>query len=184
MEKGNTGLRREEKLQVGNRQNPMLDQQFTLTVRSNLSHTLGSAVAPVTTAGGSYSNNQPIAYTVDSQGTIDFPVLGKLSVAGMTRKELAQYIQDRLFLAFFRHEFLAARRVQNRAAPVDRVGHASFIQFYYVASNQSIPSTANAIAFQTMIQGSTYNSTNTGVHAGSITAAGKYTNSLYALLRS
>ena len=90
-------LRPEDKINiVVNSQNPMLDQQFTLTVRSNLSHTLGSAVAPVTTAGGSYSNNQPIAYTVDSQGTIDFPVLGKLSVAGMTRKELAQYIQDRL----------------------------------------------------------------------------------------
>ena len=37
-----------------------------------------------------------IAYTVDEQGTIDFPVLGKIRVAGMTRQEVSTYIKDRL----------------------------------------------------------------------------------------
>lgn len=37
-----------------------------------------------------------MAYTVDSKGQIDFPVLGKLTVAGMKREEVAEMIQSRL----------------------------------------------------------------------------------------
>lgn len=35
-------------------------------------------------------------YTVDSQGNINFPVLGKLHIAGMTREEVAEYIRREL----------------------------------------------------------------------------------------
>lgn len=35
-------------------------------------------------------------YTVDSNGCIDFPVLGKLHVAGLTRAETAEYIKNEL----------------------------------------------------------------------------------------
>lgn len=35
-------------------------------------------------------------YTLDSQGDINFPVLGKLHVAGMTREELGEYIRREL----------------------------------------------------------------------------------------
>lgn len=35
-------------------------------------------------------------YTVDSKGNIDFPVLGKLNVQGMTREEIAAYIKTEL----------------------------------------------------------------------------------------
>ena len=37
-----------------------------------------------------------MAYTVDSKGQIDFPVLGKLTVAGLKREEVAEMIQSRL----------------------------------------------------------------------------------------
>lgn len=37
-----------------------------------------------------------MAYTVDTNGCIDFPVLGRLSVAGMRRDEVATMIKDRL----------------------------------------------------------------------------------------
>lgn len=37
-----------------------------------------------------------MAYTVDSKGQIDFPVLGKLTVAGMKREDIAEMIQTRL----------------------------------------------------------------------------------------
>ena len=37
-----------------------------------------------------------VPYTVDSKGQIDFPVLGKLTVAGMKREEIAYMIQSRL----------------------------------------------------------------------------------------
>lgn len=47
---------------------------------------------------GSNSNNaQGISgYTVDKDGYIDFPVLGKIHVAGKTREEIAAYIKDEL----------------------------------------------------------------------------------------
>jgi polysaccharide export outer membrane protein len=37
-----------------------------------------------------------LGYSVDSEGTIDFPELGALYVAGMTRKQLADMIKNRL----------------------------------------------------------------------------------------
>lgn len=90
-------LRPEDKINiVVNSSNPMLEQQFTLTTMSP-AYTLGTSVSPQTTAGKNSSNyGQMVAYTVDEQGTIDFPVLGKISVGGKTRKEVAQYIQSRL----------------------------------------------------------------------------------------
>lgn len=43
------------------------------------------------------SGNENVApYTLDRQGDINFPVLGKLHVAGMTREELAEYIRREL----------------------------------------------------------------------------------------
>lgn len=89
-------LKPEDKINiVVNSSNPMLAQQFTLTT-TNSKNILGSSVSPKTTVGGSVGNTQMIAYTVDEQGTIDFPVLGKISVGGKTRREVAEYIQDRL----------------------------------------------------------------------------------------
>ncbi len=89
-------LRPEDKINiVVNSSNPMLEQQFTLTT-PNSNYTLGATVKPKTTNSNNGSYSQTIAYTVDEQGTIDFPVLGKISVGGKTRKEVASYIQDRL----------------------------------------------------------------------------------------
>lgn len=90
-------LRPEDKINiVVNSSNPMLEKQFTLTTMSP-NYMLGSSVTPQTTAGKVNSAyGQMVAYTVDEQGTIDFPVLGKISVGGKTRKEVAQYVQDRL----------------------------------------------------------------------------------------
>lgn len=42
------------------------------------------------------NNNQLAGYTIDRNGDIDFPVLGKLHLAGMTREQAAAYIKDRL----------------------------------------------------------------------------------------
>lgn len=41
-------------------------------------------------------NNAFSSYTIDNKGCIDFPVLGKISVMGMTRNELSDYIKHRL----------------------------------------------------------------------------------------
>ena len=89
-------LRPEDKINiVVNSSNPMLANQFTLTT-PNPNYTIGAAATPKTITGSTRGDGQPVAYTVDEQGTIDFPVLGKITVGGKTRKEVAQYIQDRL----------------------------------------------------------------------------------------
>ena len=89
-------LRPEDKINiVVNSSNPMLEKQFTLTTL-NTQYILGSSVTPKTSSSTSPGNGQMVAYTVDEQGTIDFPILDKISVLGKTRTEVAQYIQDRL----------------------------------------------------------------------------------------
>jgi polysaccharide export outer membrane protein len=52
----------------------------------------GSTDGKINTSGG--ENVAP--YTIDRQGDINFPVLGKLHVAGMTREELGEYIRREL----------------------------------------------------------------------------------------
>lgn len=50
------------------------------------------------TDGGGVSNStQGISgYTVDSKGEIDFPIIGKIHVAGLTREEAQEYIKELL----------------------------------------------------------------------------------------
>ena len=42
------------------------------------------------------TNGDVSGYTLDTEGYIDFPVLGRLYVAGMTKSEIASYIKKRL----------------------------------------------------------------------------------------
>ena len=64
--------------------NPMLEQQFTLVANTSKS-VVGSETTMKNTKGsGSGSGQQLLAYTIDEQGTINFPVLGKISVGGKT----------------------------------------------------------------------------------------------------
>ena len=47
------------------------------------------------TNSSNYSQGN-LSYTVDSNGQIDFPVLGKITVEGMKRDEVAELVQNRL----------------------------------------------------------------------------------------
>ncbi len=90
-------LRPKDKINiVVNSPDPMLVNQFNLRSVSNTMQSLGSTTAPQTTLGGSTSGSYILAYTVDEQGDINFPVLGKVSVAGKTRQEVASYLHNRL----------------------------------------------------------------------------------------
>ncbi len=90
-------LRPKDKINiVVNSSDPMLINQFNLRSPSNSMQSLGSTTAPQTTVGGSTSGSSILAYTVDEQGDINFPVLGKISVVGKTRQEVAEYLHNRL----------------------------------------------------------------------------------------
>lgn len=76
---------------------PMLVQQFNLTSSASSMRALGTTLTPQTSVGSSSSGStQILAYTVDEQGDIDFPVLGKIAVEGHTRQEVAAYLRNRL----------------------------------------------------------------------------------------
>ena len=64
-----------------------------LVVMFNLPMVQHMAVSEI--AGGS-SQQRLLGYVVDNNGCIDFPVLGTLKVAGLTRWELAEMIKKRL----------------------------------------------------------------------------------------
>lgn len=88
-------LRPKDKINiVVNTPDPMLAQQFNLTTIVNNLRSLGSTTIPETSTGS--NSSQPLAYTVDEQGDIDFPVLGRFSVQGKTRQEVAAYVRNRL----------------------------------------------------------------------------------------
>ena len=67
--------------------NPELVAMFNLPV---VSYQAGSEV----TAGG--GSQRLLGYVVDNNGQIDFPVLGVLEVAGLTRWELSELIKNQL----------------------------------------------------------------------------------------
>lgn len=62
---------------------PVVNQQFGQSASSSSSSSSGS-------------NRGLSGYTVDRDGNIDFPVLGSLHIAGMTREQLAAFIKNEL----------------------------------------------------------------------------------------
>ena len=50
----------------------------------------------VVTAGNNSTTTNPPTYLIDANGTIEFPVLGTLKLAGLSRKEAILLIKDRL----------------------------------------------------------------------------------------
>ena len=90
-------IRPEDKISIiVNSRDPQLSALFNLPY---VSRTIGdfSSSTGGSTASNLGSGNQGISgYTVDQQGYINFPVLGKVYVAGMKREELATYLKDEL----------------------------------------------------------------------------------------
>lgn len=75
---------------IVNSRDPLLSDLFNLPISSRQ---VGQASRGMSTS----SNSQGVSgYTVDEQGMIDFPVLGKIKVAGMNREEIAAFIKGEL----------------------------------------------------------------------------------------
>lgn len=67
--------------------NPELAAMFNL---ANVSYQAGAE----TSTSGSY--NRILGYSVDNNGDIDFPIVGKINVAGLTRWQVADKVKDEL----------------------------------------------------------------------------------------
>lgn len=72
---------------VVNTQEPKLNSLFNIAVASR---TVGQEES------GSSSSQGVSSYTVDNDGCISFPILGKVKVGGMSREQIASYIAGQL----------------------------------------------------------------------------------------
>ena len=60
-----------------------------------------------------YGDRTTIYYLVDDQGNIDFPVLGKLHVVGMTKHEVEEYITSLIYPRYLTERPGVECRIQN-----------------------------------------------------------------------
>lgn len=71
----------------------VLAEVFNLSIPTRrIGQTSGSDIKGSTSS----NNNATGIYTIDPSGDINFPVLGEIHIAGMTRSELSSYIEKRL----------------------------------------------------------------------------------------
>ncbi len=76
---------------IVNTENPVLSESLNLPTYS---HRLGQAQSGI---GGSSSQSQNVSlYTVDQSGDINFPLMGRLHVEGMTRSQISDYVVEEL----------------------------------------------------------------------------------------
>lgn len=78
---------------IVNSRDPQLSQLFNLPY---VSQQIGSGSASSSSGSASTSSQGISGYTVDEKGQIDFPVLGKLEIAGKNREEIAAFIKGEL----------------------------------------------------------------------------------------
>lgn len=76
---------------VVNSRDPQLSSLFNLPY---ITHTIGASTSDA--SGTSSAGNGVLGYTIDSKGEIDFPVLGKVRLAGLKREEVASLIKKEL----------------------------------------------------------------------------------------
>lgn len=78
---------------IVNSRDPQLSQLFNLPY---VSRQIGQSSASNGNGSASGSSQGISGYTVDGKGMIDFPVLGKLEIAGKNREEIAAFIKEEL----------------------------------------------------------------------------------------
>lgn len=95
LERNDIKVRPEDKLSiVVSTQDPALSTMFNLvTTQNRVGTNSGTTTIGNTGSGG---DGRTSLYTVDADGDINFPVLGRLHVAGMNRSQLAKYIETEI----------------------------------------------------------------------------------------
>lgn len=74
-------------------QDPALSNLFNLVQAQTR---LGNTTSSTTTTGNNSSDGRTSFYTVNKYGGINFPVIGEIHVGGMTRYDVAEYIEKKL----------------------------------------------------------------------------------------
>lgn len=78
---------------IVNSRDPQLTQLFNLPY---VSQQIGQVAASKSSGSVSGSSQGISGYTIDEKGMIDFPVLGKIEIAGKNREEVAAFIKEEL----------------------------------------------------------------------------------------
>ena len=68
--------------------------------------------------GGIYNTVGAQAYLVDNDGNINFPILGKLHIAGYTRTELEKMLKEKIFPQYITEEPIVTVRFVNYSVSV------------------------------------------------------------------
>jgi len=68
---------------------------------------------PTSGVGGIYNTVGAQTYLVDIEGNIDFPILGKLHIAGYTRAGLEQMLKNRIYPEYITEEPIVTVRFMN-----------------------------------------------------------------------
>lgn len=123
-------VRPEDKLSiVVSAQDPSLAAMFNLTVPNNRT---GASLSSGTIGNSSAtnSNGQVSYYTVDTQGDINFPVIGKIHIAGLTRFQVQQKITDELTSrSLIKNPIVTVEYVNTRIAVLGEVGSPGLYTF-------------------------------------------------------
>jgi len=93
---------------------------LTVTVNTTVAEAAVPFNLPLAPANANSINSTSLSYgaglqtyIVDNAGNIEFPVLGKLSVAGLTRVELQSLIKGKIYPEFLKEEPVVNVRFQN-----------------------------------------------------------------------
>lgn len=70
-------------------------------------------VSSISSTTYAYGDRTTIYYLVDDQGNIDFPVLGKLHIVGMTKQEVEEYITSLIYPRYLTERPGVECRIQN-----------------------------------------------------------------------
>lgn len=96
LERNDIKVRPEDKLSiVVSTQDPALSSMFNLVQTQNRLN-VNSGTTTIGSTANSSGDGRTSLYTVDPDGDINFPILGRLHVAGMNRTQLAKYIESEI----------------------------------------------------------------------------------------
>jgi len=103
---------------------------------------LGGTAYSITPSSGLGATNtaQNLGYLIDQNGFIDYPVIGKIKVSGLTLRQLKDLLADKL-KAYVKDPVVEANIINFRVTVVGEVAHPGFV----VAPNQKL-SVIDAIA--------------------------------------